>query len=111
MLEAAVVVPIAQFRTQVVVAERVEGLTHAVDGTVDWAQVQPRRLSRHRLAAPAAAVYGDHSPGVTRGATSEWRNWQTRQLEGLVSSGTWGFKSPLRHAPDCTGDSTSSLPG
>ena len=32
--------PIAQFRTQVVVADRVEGLTTAVDGTVDWAQVQ-----------------------------------------------------------------------
>ena len=40
VLEAAVVVPIAQFRTQVVVADRVEGLTHAVDGTVDWTQVQ-----------------------------------------------------------------------
>ena len=39
ILEAAVVVPIAQFRTQVVVADRVEGLQHAVDGTVDWAQV------------------------------------------------------------------------
>ena len=36
----AVVVPIAQFRTQVVVAERVEGLTTAVDGTIDWAQVE-----------------------------------------------------------------------
>lgn len=40
VLKAAVVVPIAQFRTQVVVADRVEGLAHAVDGTVDWAQVQ-----------------------------------------------------------------------
>ena len=39
ILDAAVVVPIAQFRTQVVVAERVQGLTHAVDGTVDWAAV------------------------------------------------------------------------
>ncbi|MEQ1785612.1 MAG: ABC transporter substrate-binding protein [Acidimicrobiales bacterium] len=36
----AVVVPIAQFRTQVVVADRVKGLAHAVDGTVDWAQVR-----------------------------------------------------------------------
>ncbi len=36
VLEAHVVVPIAQFRTQVVVADRVEGLVHAVDGTVDW---------------------------------------------------------------------------
>ena len=40
VLEAAVVVPIAQFRTQVVVGDEVEGLFHAVDGTVDWAQVQ-----------------------------------------------------------------------
>lgn len=39
VLKAAVVVPIAQFRTQVVVAERVRGLEHAVDGTVDWTQV------------------------------------------------------------------------
>lgn len=40
ILEAAVVVPIAQFRTQVVVAERVQGFAHAADGTVDWSQVQ-----------------------------------------------------------------------
>ncbi len=40
VLDAAVVVPIAQFRTQVVVADRVQGLLHAADGTVDWAQVQ-----------------------------------------------------------------------
>jgi ABC-type transport system substrate-binding protein len=40
VLEDAVVVPIAQFRTQAVVAARVEGLDHAVDGTVDWAQVR-----------------------------------------------------------------------
>ncbi len=39
ILEAWIVVPIAQFRTQVVVADRVEGLVHAVDGTVDWSQV------------------------------------------------------------------------
>jgi ABC-type transport system substrate-binding protein len=38
-LEGAVVVPIAQFRTQVVVAPRVQGLAHAIDGTVDWSQV------------------------------------------------------------------------
>ena len=31
------------------------------------------------------------------GATSEWRNWQTRQPKELVSERTWGFKSPLRH--------------
>ena len=39
VLQAAVVVPIAQFRTQVVVSDRVQGLQHAVDGTVDWAEV------------------------------------------------------------------------
>jgi ABC-type oligopeptide transport system substrate-binding subunit len=39
VLSAAVVVPIAQFRTQAVVSERVQGLHHAVDGTVDWREV------------------------------------------------------------------------
>jgi len=39
VLEAFVVVPIAQFRTQVVVADRVQGLQTAVDGTVDWSKV------------------------------------------------------------------------
>lgn len=39
VMDAAVVIPIAQFRTQVVVADRVEGLEHAVDGTVDWVNV------------------------------------------------------------------------
>ena len=33
-----------------------------------------------------------------RATTSEWRNRQTRQLEGLVPERVWGFKSPLRHA-------------
>ena len=35
-------------------------------------------------------------PGLPE-VTSEWRNWQTRQLEGLVPARAWGFKSPLRH--------------
>ena len=39
VLADAIVVPIAQFRTQAVVAERVQGLRHAVDGTVDWSAV------------------------------------------------------------------------
>ncbi|MFL6206155.1 MAG: ABC transporter substrate-binding protein [Acidimicrobiales bacterium] len=39
VLEADVVVPIAQFRTQVVVADRVQGMAHAVDGTIDWSKV------------------------------------------------------------------------
>lgn len=39
VLEQAVVVPLAQFRTLAVVGERVRGLVHAVDGSVDWAEV------------------------------------------------------------------------
>lgn len=39
LLEAAVVMPVAQFRTQAVAADRVRGLAHAVDATVDWSQV------------------------------------------------------------------------
>lgn len=38
-LSEAVVVPIAQFRTQAVVGERVQGFSAAVDGTVNWADV------------------------------------------------------------------------
>ena len=40
VLEAGVVIPIAQFRSQVVVAKRVLGLATAVDGTVDWSLVR-----------------------------------------------------------------------
>ena len=40
VLAAAVVIPIAQFRSQVVVSKRVLGLATAVDGTVDWAAVR-----------------------------------------------------------------------
>jgi ABC-type transport system substrate-binding protein len=39
VLSEAVVVPVAQFRTQAVVAERVQAFAHAVDGTVDWSAV------------------------------------------------------------------------
>ena len=39
VLADAIVVPIAQFRTQAVVAERVQGLQHAVDGSVDWSSI------------------------------------------------------------------------
>lgn len=39
-LGAAMVIPIAQFRTQVVVADGVLHLRHALDGSVDWAAVQ-----------------------------------------------------------------------
>jgi ABC-type transport system substrate-binding protein len=39
VLADAVVVPIAQFRTQAVVAERVQGFQHAVDGSVDWSAI------------------------------------------------------------------------
>jgi ABC-type transport system substrate-binding protein len=39
VLAEAVVVPIAQFRTQAVVAERAQAFQHAVDGSVDWSAV------------------------------------------------------------------------
>src|SRR5690606_32764262 len=39
VLDAAVVIPVAQFRTQAVAGEKVQGLAHAVDGSVDWSQV------------------------------------------------------------------------
>jgi ABC-type transport system substrate-binding protein len=39
VLTEAIVVPIAQFRTQAVVGERVEGWRHAIDGSVDWSEV------------------------------------------------------------------------
>jgi ABC-type transport system substrate-binding protein len=39
VLTDAIVVPIAQFRTQAVVGERVEAWEHAVDGSVDWSAV------------------------------------------------------------------------
>ncbi len=27
----------------------------------------------------------------------EWRNWQTRKIQGLVGENPWGFKSLLLH--------------
>ena len=39
VLAEAVVVPIAQFRTQAVLADRVRAFQHAVDGSVDWSAV------------------------------------------------------------------------
>src|SRR5437773_3219691 len=29
----------------------------------------------------------------------KWRNWQTRQIQGLVPARVSGFESPLRHHP------------
>ena len=40
VLSSAIVIPIAQFRTQVVVADGVLHLRHALDGSVDWSAVQ-----------------------------------------------------------------------
>lgn len=39
VLADAVVVPVAQFRTQVVVGTRVQAMVHGIDGSVDWAAV------------------------------------------------------------------------
>jgi hypothetical protein len=27
----------------------------------------------------------------------QWRNWQTRHVQGVVGNSPWGFKSLLRH--------------
>lgn len=43
VLVDAIVVPIAQLRTQVVVSPRLAGVRHAVDGTVDWSAVHRTR--------------------------------------------------------------------
>ena len=70
------------------------------------AQVPALRRSRQRHVRPirtAEWVGGRalRSPDADFSAVrpSEWRNRQTRQLEGLVPARAWGFKSPLRH--DC----------
>jgi ABC-type transport system substrate-binding protein len=39
VLTDAPVVPIAQFRIQVVLGDRVKGFSHRVDGSVDWSEV------------------------------------------------------------------------
>jgi ABC-type transport system substrate-binding protein len=40
VLSSAILIPIAQLRTEVVVSSRIIGLRHEVDGTVDWSAVQ-----------------------------------------------------------------------
>lgn len=40
VLETAVAVPLAQFRIQAVVSDRVDGLVQSVDGAVDWSAVR-----------------------------------------------------------------------
>ena len=52
------------------------------------------RRSRHRSQSATRYALGALL-GVA--GQSEWRNRQTRQLEGLVPARAWGFKSPLRH--------------
>ena len=68
-----------------------------------------KRADAHALRS-ADAAFQLSSP-------SEWRNRQTRQLEGLVPARAWGFKSPLRHAllhtrlPAATRSTTSRWSG
>ncbi len=58
----------------------------------------PRRWPRGQSPqAPPSSSRGQRGRGLGSVPRSEWRNRQTRQLEGLVSARTWGFKSPLRH--------------
>jgi hypothetical protein len=33
-------------------------------------------------------------------STRRWRNWQTRELQVLVSERTWGFESPPAHTTE-----------
>ena len=51
------------------------------------------------------------SPGADFSAvrSSEWRNRQTRQLEGLVPERAWGFKSPLRHRGQQSATASSEI--
>src|SRR2546426_2457593 len=37
----------------------------------------------------------------------KWRNWQTRQIQGLVPARVSGFESPLRHHPQLVHISTA----
>ena len=77
----------------------------AAGSTVDGEEPRPdhdRRRAGVRLHHDRPRPAPRHLTGAglrryARPATSEWRNRQTRQLEGLVSARTWGFKSPLRH--------------
>jgi hypothetical protein len=39
---------------------------------------------------------GDIVPFARQGAP-QWRNWQTRYVQGVVGVLPWGFKSLLRH--------------
>src|SRR6266480_8079917 len=39
----------------------------------------------------------------------KWRNWQTRQIQGLVPARVSGFESPLRHQPSRTFGRAASL--
>ena len=64
-------------------------------GSHRWGRSLLHRHLRPPVHLPTAVGLGRH-------ATSEWRNWQTRQLEGLVPLGAWGFKSPLRHVRNST---------
>src|ERR1017187_2814676 len=61
----------------------------------------PCRRRRPRSGSIRGCVHGALpclSPRLrNRSHSSEWRNRQTRQLEGLVPARAWGFKSPLRH--------------
>ena len=50
-----------------------------------------RRRARHMTRE--RAYNGGHGRRIAR----KWRNWQTRQLEGLVVATSWGFESPLPH--------------
>src|SRR5579862_8555904 len=75
------------------------GLGYSGEPTANDVDHQPKNLTAP--SPPKESVGGQRaSIGIVFALnilTSEWRNRQTRQLEGLVRAISWGFKSPLRH--------------
>lgn len=72
---------------------------------------RPVRGPIHVLASldedPATAIMirsSDFLPAA-RSTTREWRNWQTRKIQVLVSVRTWRFKSSLPHSRNTPGES------
>ena len=72
----------------------------AVGGPGSGPAAVARREAEVRVSRRRATISGRCVPVAS---SSEWRNRQTRQLEGLVPARAWGFKSPLRH-PSLTRD-------
>ena len=79
------------------VPESTNNTTPSLPGPEDDPAV--RRASRRATEGYGGQSATRYALGALLGVAgqSEWRNRQTRQLEGLVPARAWGFKSPLRH--------------